>query len=166
MPVRSSPQDPKAAGTLAALKVLDEHWDGHLPVRPLWIARVMKIEVVREDLPEAVAGMLECREGRSRIHLNRRDRKSRQNFTLAHEMGHFVMHRGRDVERVDYRARLATRGIDDDEIFANAFAAELLMPEPMVRALLERGVGAKQMAREFRVSAKAMDNRLESLGWQ
>ena len=53
-------------------------------------------------------------------------------------------------------------GIDEEERFANAFAAALLMPEE-VRRLHGMGMHEKDMAGAFGVSEAAMVNRLKNL---
>jgi hypothetical protein len=49
-------------------------------------------------------------------------------------------------------------------IYANAFAAALLMPRSLVRALRKSGQSPAQLARFFRVSEQAMNYRLQNLG--
>ena len=56
-------------------------------------------------------------------------------FSLAHELGHFVLrHPGADLVMPSHHRRSEDR---DYELEANAFASELLMPEPLVRAEFE-----------------------------
>lgn len=83
---------------------------------------------------------------------------NRRRFTVAHELGHLMMHDLRDHNRdTDDWAH------DPIEAEANAFAANLLMP----RSLIERYVGlgmlsVPQLAKHFRVSPIAMSIRLRS----
>ncbi|MDR0223179.1 MAG: ImmA/IrrE family metallo-endopeptidase [Oscillospiraceae bacterium] len=76
----------------------------------------------------------------------------RLNWTLAHEVGHIVLgHRG-DGEA--------------EEREANGFAAELLMPEPVISALasgLNKGITAVEISRLFNVSMKAACSRIAAL---
>ena len=86
----------------------------------------------------------------------------RRRFTIAHEIGHFVLHPERcRPERggaVNEAGRLEEREAD-------SFAAELLMPEHLVReAVREHGLDATRLADRFEVSRKAMLTRLRSLG--
>jgi Zn-dependent peptidase ImmA (M78 family) len=166
--MRTKPSHPSArrAGADAALQVLHDHWDGGIPVQPQWIAKVMGIEVVPRDLRPNLSGRIEGREGRARIDLNRREPELRQRFTLAHEIGHFVKNKDAEFEYVDHRDTLAEQGTNEEEVFANSFAAELLMPESAVQKLLETGMEEKQLARELNVSLAAIRTRLESLGWR
>lgn len=157
--------DVKAEATEAAMRSLLDHWAGDIPVEPAWIARVMGIEVVHENLDADVSGFIEKRQGRARIHLNRSDNELRRRFTLAHEIGHFVRNHSLDFEYVDHRDGMASQGVDEGEVFANAFAASLLMPQTAVQELIEAHAGEKQIARELGVSVAAMVNRLKGLGW-
>jgi len=49
-----------------------------------------------------------------------------QNFTLAHELGHWFMHKGRNISDDDKTCLYSNEAIESE---ANAFAAELLYPE-------------------------------------
>jgi len=60
------------------------------------------------------------------------------------------------------RAHSST-GLDPEEVYANEFAASLLMPEDKVRSCVETGMGDLEMAIRFKVSREAMQNRLANL---
>jgi Zn-dependent peptidase ImmA (M78 family) len=157
----------------AALDVLAEHWtdaDGRVtfPVDPVRIAESIGVEVVRANLERDVSGLLvkDPKENSARIFLNRRDHERRQRFTCAHEIGHLTK-RGPDVDErigyVDSRDTLASAGTDPEEIWANGFAAELLMPAVAVRTLWAKGTSVPKIARTFGVSEEAMQVRLATL---
>jgi Zn-dependent peptidase ImmA (M78 family) len=59
---------------------------------------------------------------------------------------------------------LASAGTDEREIFANQFAANLLMPESEVRSRWQRTASPVTLAAAFRVSQDAMSFRLRNLG--
>ena len=86
----------------------------------------------------------------------------RRRFTVAHEIGHFVLH----PERVrSERGGVTNWGSRDLEREADTFAAELLMPEHLVRQLvLEEGADPGRLADRFDVSVQAMTIRLARLG--
>jgi Zn-dependent peptidase ImmA (M78 family) len=165
MHAQISIQRAKAAGSMAAMEILAEHWDGGLPVQPQWIARVLGVEVASDDLDPDVSGRIEGQEGFARVYLNRSDHELRQRFTLAHELGHFIENKDRDFEYIEYRDPVAAQGDKEEEVFANSFAAELLMPKTAIETLLQSGMEERQMARELTVSVSAMVTRLRSLGW-
>ncbi len=157
-----------------ALELLQKAWkkDGplKLPVDPFAIAQMLGIKVYLDHgLPPEVSGMLQKQAGYEdpEILLNPRDSRNRQRFTCAHELGHYSKHvkEGADGswEYVDKRDPLSSQGLSRDEIYANKFAAELLMPS---FALKERGgeSNVAALALDFGVSADAMRFRLDNLG--
>jgi len=95
------------------------------------------------------------------IAVNARHAPVRKRFTVAHEIAHFILHRSKlDEGLVDdamYRSSLSTK----EEIESNKLAADILMPFPLIKALLDDGVreiGA--LALRFQVSEDAMKIRL------
>jgi len=86
----------------------------------------------------------------------------RRRFTIAHEVGHFVLHPGRLAPERGGAVSIAWQ-LQERE--ADRFAAELLMPESLVReAVLENGGDADRLADRFEVSRRAMQARLRELG--
>ncbi len=102
------------------------------------------------------------------------DHYFRQRFTLAHELGHYVLHRSLIGVGIDddtkYRStelgEFYNTSIEDvHERQANSFAANVLMPEQKVRDAVHEGRRTlKDVAREFQVSPSAMRWRLKNLG--
>ncbi len=115
-----------------------------------------------EELP--VSGMLLPAE--RQIWVNAREAQEspgRRRFTLAHEVGHWICQclEGRAAP-VYCRAEDVSEGADRSlEREANVFAAEFLMPEPVVRAEFSRG---GDVAARLGVSGEAMRWRLYSFG--
>jgi Zn-dependent peptidase ImmA (M78 family) len=117
------------------------------------------------------------------IGINTRTHRRRQRFSIAHEIGHVILHPFNPLivdhaVRVDWRDDVSSLGTDAQEIEANAFGAALLMPQAMVidhvksyaakSHLLEAGLSRNELiselVREFDVSAEAMGFRLINLG--
>ena len=142
--------------------------DVRLPVDPFYIAEALGIAVFVVGLDEGVSGMLRKRAGLDpEIYLQRSDSRNRQRFTCAHELGHYVKRTNAgddDWEYIEHRALLASQGSDPDEIYANKFAASLLMPREAVTRLSEQLGTATALAYEFGVSPDAMNYRLANLG--
>jgi hypothetical protein len=101
----------------------------------------------------------------------------RRRYTAAHELGHAVLHRekmGRYL--LDAEIAETDETTNEDERDANRFAAELLMPEEVIRArekdlkddlkvsVCPRLVLAYRLASELLVSREAMRYRLKTLG--
>lgn len=89
----------------------------------------------------------------------------RQRFTVAHELAHHVLEHGaRDLDTPD---NFILNNPDAAEVDATKFAAQLLIPEMELRALVEvRGVkNIMKLANMFHVSRAAMTFRLRELGY-
>lgn len=83
---------------------------------------------------------------------------SRDRFTIAHELGHYFLHREENQSKSFTR-----RGSDKKEWQANWFAAELLMPEKEFRQeALACNNDEGALARKFGVSQSAVSVRLKS----
>lgn len=141
-----------------------------LPIDPIFIAGQLGIEVFNSPLNEDVSGMIVKRPSADpAIYLNEADSWNRRRFSCAHELGHYVMRvqespapSAEDWGYIDLRSSATALGNHPDEVFANQFAAALLMPAERVEILLP--LGAPAMAVEFGVSADAMGFRLRNLG--
>jgi Zn-dependent peptidase ImmA (M78 family) len=151
-----------------AVELLDEFWDGVLPVDPVRIAKELGIEVLDVFLKRDVSGALVKKESRDpSILLNAEDSKNRKRFTCAHEIGHYIRRLSEPTPRyeyVDYRDKKSSTGTDEEERYANSFAASLLMPEIAVKATHEPGTPAFRLASRFGVSPESMQHRLDNLG--
>lgn len=108
------------------------------------------------------------------IFTNTNSRLSREYFTLAHEIGHVLMHMDHTDSFVDDKVTISGKSIGDIEQEANYFAACLLMPDDEVERFLDleiedfekKGLSAMDIARmmsEFNVSFDMVLNRLENL---
>ena len=88
----------------------------------------------------------------------------RQVFTIAHEVGHFMLHSNK-ISEVFYRANAFQFDIQNEieETEANCFAASLMMPRSLVGNLWEIVQDEGEMARTFGVSRTAMVWRLKNL---
>jgi len=135
-----------------------------LPVPVEAIAEDLLGLSVGEDDELPVSGLLLPAE--RQIWLNGREAREnpgRRRFTLAHELGHWVCQclEGRTAP-VYCRSEDLGAGADRElEREANVFAAELLMPEPVVRAAFEVGHPAPE---RFGVSQLALAWRLYGFG--
>ena len=111
------------------------------------------------------------------IGVNRDRAVVRRRFTIAHELGHLRLHEQGQIHvdrgfRVRLRSGVSSEGTDWDEMEANRFAAELLMPIEFLRDDLERQEfdlgddnGLRSLARRYGVSTQALAIRLNGLGY-
>lgn len=94
----------------------------------------------------------------------------RMNFTIAHELGHWLLHKDLAQEKLQglegeiLICRGIDRQIDSKERQANLFATYLLMPEEFIRNEItkfkfDRNI-IRKMAEKFCVSKQAMEIRL------
>lgn len=167
---------------LAARKLLKELGISSLPVPVKRIARQLEIEVRRERFDGDVSGMMYKSDDGEKviIGINSMHHSNRQRFTIAHEIGHYRLNHANiqiDKGLMGFlRDEVSSLAIEDEEIEANQFAAELLMPEELVLKSL-KGIKfsldddefnlndfINSMARKFRVSPKAFTYRLVNLG--
>lgn len=151
-----------------ARRVLDAFWCGRsFPVDPAKIASDMGLDVFITELPGNVSGaLIKQKDQDPAIFLNQDDNKVRQRFSCGHELGHYIARQADEsphYEYVDLRGDLASNGVHQDEIFANQFAAELLMPKDEVEKLHRDGQPSYIMAHYFGVSDDAMKFRLKNL---
>ena len=144
------------------------------PVSVDAIARSVGARVVLEALDTDLSGVLHIVDGTPLIGVNSSHSKTRQRFTIAHELGHLTLHGEQtfvDRRFVFLRDQRAASGSDREEIQANMFAAELLMPQ----AWLSSDIGEDgfdfgdddalgELARRYGVSQSAMAFRLVNLG--
>jgi Zn-dependent peptidase ImmA (M78 family) len=162
----------------AALEVRTEAGALALPIDVEAIARRRGARVVYEPMARDLSGLL-YRDGDTVvIGVNSIHAPVRQRFTIAHEVGHLVLHDGRPVVldhvvRVNFRDPQSGTATNREEIDANRFAAELLMPRDLVLDEVRRSQDAgapmgdqfvRDLAEGFGVSAAALTNRLMNLG--
>jgi Zn-dependent peptidase ImmA (M78 family) len=155
--------------------VIEECQIVELPIPVERIAASLGAQIAYEAFDGEVSGMLYREKDRALIGVNSTHPSTRQRFTLAHEIGHLVMHKGSPVF-IDRLVRVNWRDgtSDKEEVEANTFAAELLMPrafmEPEIERVLSRSHQTTpsqlvdELSRAFRVSQEAMSYRLANLG--
>jgi Zn-dependent peptidase ImmA (M78 family) len=165
----------KEAARAKALELIAQFSVQSVPVPIDRIVRGLGVTVQYAPFDGELSGMAFIKEGRPMIGVNSLHSPTRQRFTLAHELAHIVLHRskletaGVHVDKgILRRDSLASEGNDPFEIEANNFAAELLMPEPLLNIVLDgRNVDLEDdeavelLARKFRVSATAFQFRLQ-----
>jgi Zn-dependent peptidase ImmA (M78 family) len=148
------------------------------PVDVERLAGLRNASVVSDELDKGVSGALLRRTEGNVILVNRDHAHTRQRFTIAHELGHLLLHDGRPVivdhvvrAHVNLRDERSSLATDREEIDANQFAANLLMPAPFVRELVAKMLTRRTgdsvipgLAKAFDVSEQAMEYRLINLG--
>lgn len=153
--------------TMTASQVLATHWDGQLPVNVEAVARSMGVTLVPSGTLGLLSGQVEMSEGRPVVSFNQAEAPVRQRFTIAHELGHFALGHLLGAKRLlrDPAANFSSGSSSPVEREANAFAADLLMPEHVLRyAVNEKKMfEIARLANLFHVSQVAMRYRLQNL---
>jgi Zn-dependent peptidase ImmA (M78 family) len=148
------------------------------PVPVEQIAVANGIQIIRSAAEWSESGFLLRDNGRVIIGINARNSPSRQRFTIAHELGHWLMHDGKPLivdqsVMINKRDDVSSQATDLQEVQANQFAADLLMPKEYVmdelRQQMSSDIGSREelitlLARRFDVSNDAMNWRLINLG--
>jgi Zn-dependent peptidase ImmA (M78 family) len=151
-------------------KLLDFAKRNNINVCPLdvkSVAHKMGIKVNESTtLPDAVSGILEKDEGGHwTIYTNVRQHPNRQRFAIAHELGHYCLHR---FQETFFEDRIFFRGLESikTEYQANMFAYKILIPEYQLLKLLNNGIrDIEELAKKFGVSTLALRIHAKNLGY-
>lgn len=152
------------------------------PVPIIKIAEMCGSNVLSYDLGEEVSGLLVVENNKGTIGYNSMNSKVRQRFTIAHELGHLILHVNAQnnskeifVDKdfiVKFRSeKQYTPKEARQEREANAFAAAILMPKEFimseVRSPKYNGLNEtrliESLAKLFEVSVPAMTYRFADL---
>jgi Zn-dependent peptidase ImmA (M78 family) len=153
-----------------------------VPVNVEAILRALDVEVRTDsDLSHEISGEIR-RDGEKYIVSSSKDEHLyRQRFTLAHELGHYVLHKGLIGTGLDdskmYRSTKDGKFYNTDiklshERQANSFAAKVLMPKPLLRKKIDElsmhdsKPEISKLCNLFQLSYSAMKWRLVNLGWE
>ncbi|MBE7172349.1 MAG: ImmA/IrrE family metallo-endopeptidase [Williamsia sp.] len=154
--------------------ISDQH---NLPIQVEYVAARCDIKLLSYDLGENISGVLITEKGKSTIGYNKNEPRVRNRFTIAHELGHYILHKDELDFFVDKAFKVMYRGNNvpginfTHEKQANEFAACLLMPEHLLRKEIDDldldytdEDAIKTLAKKFDVSTIAMSIRIAKLG--
>lgn len=138
--------------------------------------KVLGATVKRASFDGKLSGLVHRgRDGRAVIAVNADHASVRQRFTIAHEVGHLLLHAQEDLhvdEGIWLRNERSGSATDEREIEANQFAAELLMPTELIREAVggrnldlanDEDPTLDDLAKKFQVSRQALSIRLSRL---
>jgi len=165
-----------------AKEVIEKYSVFNTPIDVFKIAENLGLEIRSEDLGVNVSGVLLIKNNKGIIGYNEKENVSsvRKRFTIAHEIGHYILHSSDKNLFVDhknfkaiYRDSNSAKGEIMQEKEANAFAAALLMPKKLIRDMVdnenfdffEESTQSRIniLAKEFKVSGMAMSIRLSNM---
>lgn len=129
------------------------------------LADKLNITIKLESLENNLSGILYKEDvDKWFIVVNKLHHKNRQRYTIAHELGHYILHRhlkDRFEDEIFFRGGEPL----SEEWHANEFASCILMPEQRFRHLINNGVNKiKVLSTEFQVSTIAVRIRAKNLG--
>ncbi len=148
---------------------------------PIKLARANGIRVYNATFDDdSISGILARRGPNITMLINANDHAFRKRFTIAHELGHYVLdHYTDEADHTDQHIDLYRTGIEPvgateppavrpasrpEEVQANIFASALLMPADLLRQSFKETDDVDRLARIFQVSAEAMGIKLGRLG--
>lgn len=155
--------------------------EARITTAPVPVSKIAKRKGARihvDTLEGDLSGFLYRDSSRAVIGVNTSHAPARQNFTIAHELGHLLLHEQEQLHvdrefRVRLRDDVSSQGTDVAEREANFFAASLLMPREFLEAdlaneeyvdLLDDDL-LRMLSKKYRVSTQALVNRLKNLGY-
>jgi len=107
--------------------------------------------------------------GSMTVFLSKTDPFDKQNFTLAHEIGHLELHKdlATNIFTMHQLSKILLDGNNDpQEEQANQFAASLLIPKQLLQPLWKASKDIEQLALIFGVPQIVMQYRLKQLKLQ
>lgn len=167
----------KASDTLANIS----YDDTNEAVDVVEVAKKLGFAVGSAGLDEGVDGFIIIQEGQKEIlgiktdkliGVNAANGLTWKRFTVAHEIGHYMLHYNREQDHGMYAHREHAKGKDETENEADYFAANLLMPREKFKAKYDelKGKGLSEeeltvlLADKFIVTQPMVKRRFEELG--
>ena len=128
-----------------------------IEIRSFRVAHLLGVDIEAFGSESAV---LICKNGRYIIFYNQDDYAPRVRFSILHEFAHYLL--GHKFGKYNENDEQYVR----QEIEANYFAAQLLMPEQVLNELKKRGarISKEFLKKHFGVSEEAAIKRIETLG--
>lgn len=157
-----------------AYSLISEYTAPPIPIKD--VIKGLGIKLLPYDMDDGVSGILMIEKDNSTIGYSKSEGAERQRFTMAHELGHYMLHRHGDLFidkefKTMYRPSSSTPSTEWQEWEANEFAACVLMPEHLVKAEMEEiqmdyddNQWISKLAKKFKVSPSAMSIRVARLG--
>jgi Zn-dependent peptidase ImmA (M78 family) len=146
-----------------------------VPVNVNEICEELNIEIVQYDFtkleeqfkhPISGALVLNAENNSKQIFVNKNDSSQRKRFTIAHELGHYILHQDTDTgfgKGVNVSFRALKNQVERE---ADNYAANLLMNNESIRKYYDVMVFKllTEISDNFNVSKQAMAYKLDTLG--
>lgn len=136
-----------------------------IPANILKIAELNDIDVYEGDLDKKILGAIRYDKDKPgfTILLNKNQTSKQKRFTLAHELGHFFMHK-EILESEEIHVDIMYKIKDEEEKEVDYFAGALLMNRMLLEKMYEKTTSIAELADIFDVTTSAMTVRLDTLG--
>jgi len=152
----------------SAKRVIAENFITEPPVPINTILGNYGIKSLEVDIDEAIAGLLDPDD--KAIFVNKRDSIKKKTFTLAYELGHFLLH-AKQVEKdpdiaILYRKPIGSSEYTVVEKEAVTFAVSLLVPEEFLKDVISKHgkvATATVMSDIFGVTEEIVKYRMKEL---
>lgn len=161
-----------------ASEFLSAHKINAIPTPIEGIAEQLKIKIAYASSDEYSGILIKKSDNQVFMGCNSSEPYTRQRFTIAHELAHFVLHQAKEafVDKkimVDYRDNQNIAEVNPErEAEANIFAAAILMPEKNLKNDFDSTMEGKtvfledhlsELSSRYQVSKDAMKYRLTNL---
>lgn len=146
-----------------ARRIADNKTLRRKPLDVVGLATSIGIAIEMVPLANDISGYLRKEGGSWKIGVNSLHHPNRRRFTIAHELGHYFLHRdeGNFEDRMLFRRE---NQVNRQEREANEFAAKLLMPSAEFRLEMSaNGYDISSVAKVFGVSGAAAEFRALSV---
>lgn len=146
------------------------------------IAKMHNVVIEEKKFQDDIAGFIKRGDDNSptKIFVNGDNIPERKRFTIAHELGHYILHtqdflhvdESITVQSIHFRDNESSKATRVKEIEANQFAAELLMPseeikKEVIKEMIDNDKSLDdvviQLANQYEVSRTAMTIKIGSL---
>lgn len=147
-------------------EILTKYWDGVVPIDPFVIASKMGISVMSESCSDCIGKSYQANK-KPVIEYDKMEPLVRQRFAIAHGLGHHALNHTENGRRFhDNINSYSINASDMEEIQANRFAIELLVPEIAIKHFVfkQKINSLTRLAELFLVSPVTIKYRLSAFG--
>ncbi len=148
-------------------EILFEHDMLKIPVDVIKIADDLGIDIYETELKNEISGAIsyDSKKKKFSILLNKQNPNKRKRFTIAHELGHYFLHKNileNDEVHIDIMYRDNSKDYEEKKV--DYFAGALLMNKMLLEKFYNQTDSITELSEIFDVSESAMTVRLNILG--
>ena len=154
--------------SLGTIEEIEKAFEGDFPFPLNNLLDILDIELEEKKLNNEQSGYITYKDDKWIIGVNEDHHINRQRFTIAHEIGHYILHNRHIMDSKIMEDTILFRNDDTNEleISANNFASMLLMPEDEFNKQIDQGNDSvESLAEYFGVSTLAIQYRAKDLGY-